>query len=112
MPDNEEQLVRNVSAEWIVPDTVSTQRATHIVVQKPGPAEFVVSFLEQRDPLLTGSLEEQLEQFYRVEKMSVVCVARLVLSPDKLIEFADTFNRSLDEFKLTKPLPLNKKEDE
>ncbi len=32
MPDNEEQLIRNVSAEWIVPDTVSTQRATHIVI--------------------------------------------------------------------------------
>jgi hypothetical protein len=48
MPDDEEQIIRNVSTEWIVPDTVSTHRATHIVIQKPGPTEFVVSFLEQR----------------------------------------------------------------
>ena len=113
MSDDEEEIVRDVFVDWIVPKSIPTQRATHIIIQKNGPTEFVVSLFEQREHLLTGSLEEQLEQFGKVERVSAVCVARFpCLTPRKLVEFAHTFGESLEEFKLTIPSPIKEKGDQ
>jgi hypothetical protein len=112
MSDNEEQIVKNVFVDWVVPESVPTQRVTNIVIQKNGPTDFVVSLFEQREPFFTGSREQQLQQFHKVERISAVCIARLVVSPDKLVEFARAFNESLDEFQLPKPSPLKTKGDE
>jgi hypothetical protein len=112
MSGDEEQIVRIISADWIVPESIPTQRATHLIIQNNSPTEFVVSFFEQREPFFSGTIEQQVEQFYRVEKVSAVCVGRLVLSPKKLVEFADTFKRSVNEFHLTDSTSIKKEGDE
>ncbi len=98
MSDNEEQLVREVPMDWVVPDSILTARTTHITIQQSGPAEFIVAFFEQRLPTITGSLEEQVEQFKKIEKVDAVCVARLVLDYQRLVEFSDVFQATIDEF--------------
>jgi hypothetical protein len=98
MSDNKEQLVREIPIEWVVPDSILTSRTTHITVQQTGPEEFIVAFFEQRLPTITGSLEEQIEKFNRIEKSTAVCVARLVLDYQRLIEFSGVFRDTIDEF--------------
>src|SRR5947209_1928223 len=98
MPDNEEQLVRELPIELIVPDSVLTSRSTHITIQESGSEEFIVSFFEQRVPPLTGSREEQLEKFMKLESVPAVCTARLVLDYQKLVEFSGVFKATIDEF--------------
>jgi hypothetical protein len=96
--DNKEPLGRTIPIEWVVPDSILTSRTTHITVQQTGPEEFIVSFFEQRLPTITGSLEEQIEKFNKIEKATAVCVARLVLDYQRLLEFSDVFRETIDEF--------------
>ena len=39
MSDDEEEIVKNVFVDWIVPEFIPTQRTTHIIIQKNGPTE-------------------------------------------------------------------------
>jgi hypothetical protein len=108
MSDKKEQLGRIIPIEWVVPDSILTSRTTHITVQQTGPEEFIVAFFEQRLPTITGSLEEQIEKFNKIEKSTAICVARLVLDYKRLVEFSDAFRDTIDEFQQNNPF---KKED-
>ncbi len=103
MSDKKEQLGRVIPIEWVVPDFILTSRTTHITVQQTGPEEFVVAFFEQRLPTITGSLEEQIEKFNKIEKSTAVCATRLVLDYKRLVEFSDVFRDTIDEFQQDNP---------
>ena len=111
MLDDEEHVHRELPIDWIVPESIPTLRATHIVIQQSGPTEFIVSFFEQRPPLFMGSVKQQLDQFKKLEKVPTVCVARLVVNQDKLLEFVDVFKDSIDEFHLKTQAITEKKEN-
>lgn len=112
MSDDEAQLLREVPVDWIVPEAIPTQRATNVIIQQSGPTEFVVAFFEQRPPFFTGSREQQLEQFKMLEKIPAVCVAKITLSADKLVEFASAFKESVDDFHQVISAPLKEGGDE
>ncbi|HWS84119.1 MAG TPA: hypothetical protein VN207_07640 [Ktedonobacteraceae bacterium] len=97
MSDTEEQIVRDLPIEWVIPDTLLTSRVTNITIQYSGSTEFIVSFFEQRLPPFAGLLEEQLEQFKKLEAISTVCTARLVLDYQRLVEFSDVFKATVED---------------
>ncbi len=98
MPDKEDQIVRDLPIDWVIPDSILTSRTTHITIQEGETAGFIISFFEQRLPPFTGSLEEQLEQFKKLESISAVCTARLFLDYQRLVEFSNVFRDTIDEF--------------
>jgi len=98
MSDNEEPLVIDVPVEWVVPDTVLTSRTTNITIQPSGPSGFIVSFFDQRPPIITGSREEQIEQFKKIEAVPAICTARLFMDYNKLVEYRDVFQATIEEY--------------
>lgn len=102
MADHQKETGRDVPIEWVVPDSVLTSRTTNIAIQQSGPAEFIVSFFDLRPPIITGSLEEQLEKYHQIESIPAVCTARFFLSYDRLVDYSNVFKNAIDEFHRTR----------
>jgi hypothetical protein len=65
--------------KWIIPDSIRTDHATHLVVQQQG-SELILLFFEVRTPLFVGTPEEQLAAMQAIESVEATCIARIVLS--------------------------------
>lgn len=76
------------------PPDLASRYATNFVVQHTGN-EFVLSFYEVFPPLLLGSPEDNLQQLNQLEYVKATCVARIILSPAGIREFAQVLTTSL-----------------
>lgn len=97
--DRTVQITKPVN--WIVPDSVRTDHATHLVVQQQG-SEFTLSFFEVQLPLFLGTMEEQLEALKELPYTDAKCISRIVMSAENitlatnnLIEVMNRFNAML-----------------
>lgn len=80
-----------------VPENVPTRYATHIVAQH-GDREFLISFFEVWPPLLLGTPEEIQAQIEQTDHVKAKCVARIVVSADRLTEFIQVLQNNLQKF--------------
>lgn len=69
--------------KWIIPDSIRTDHATHLVVQQQG-SEFMLLFFELQGPVLSGTLEEQLAAYNELTSVEAKCVAKLVMSAENV----------------------------
>lgn len=76
-----------IPLDWHVPEDLIPRYATNFVVQGTGH-EFVISFFEAMPPVILGTIEEQKEQAKSVGSVQARCVARIVVSPSRMLEFA------------------------
>ena len=90
--ETQEPNVTAVPIAWHVPDDMIPKYATNFVVQFTGH-EFVLSFFETRPPIVLGSPEEQREQLEKLGSVRANCVAQIVLSPTRMVEFIGLLNR-------------------
>jgi hypothetical protein len=69
--------------KWIIPDSIRTDHATHIVVQQQG-SEFVLLFFEVQTPIFSGTPEEQLAAFQELRFTEAKCISKIVMSAENM----------------------------
>lgn len=100
MSENEENSL-SLPIEWSVPDDIVTRFVTNMVVQH-SDAEFVVSFFEVQPPIFIGSAEDRREKLSQLKSIKAKCVARIVVTPDRMEEFVRVLTGNLEGYKEAK----------
>jgi hypothetical protein len=91
MNDNELNLEKTQGLEvvkpvkWIIPDSITTEHVTNLVVQQHN-GEFILYFFEVQQPFLTGTPEEQASQLKELPYVEAKCIARFAISTPNAIE--------------------------
>jgi len=94
MTEPDQAAARRIPVEVQVPPGVVSRYATNLVIQRNGP-EYIISFFEIRPPVFVGTPAEQRAQIEKLETIQAECVARVVVSAERMREFAQTFADSL-----------------
>lgn len=84
--------------DWHIPDSLPTYRVTNMVSQILED-ELVLSFFEQRGPIVTN--DYGYEKAAQLEALKALCVARICITPARLESFIKVLNQQLE--KLAKP---------
>ena len=87
-----------VPLSFVIPEGIVSRYATNFVIQCTGE-EFVISFFETEPPFLLGESPDEnraiLEQAGHVRAQ---CVARIVVSPQRMHQFAGVVESSLARY--------------
>jgi hypothetical protein len=71
---------------------------TNFVVQHQ-PDHFVLSFFEVWPPPILGDTEkERQDQIEKVDYIDANCVARVIVTPDKMSEFLHTISENIKKY--------------
>ncbi len=81
--------------EWLIPDCVPTHRVTNAVIERFGD-EFVLSFFENRGPIITD--DYALEKAKELKAVKALCVARICITPESLENFVKAFNQQYHRY--------------
>lgn len=98
-----------IPLDWYIPDNVPTTRVTNAVIQTSGD-EFVISFFEQRGPILIT--EDDIEKAKRMDSAKALCVARICIGPERLESFISVFKRQFDRYIESKTTSLRSQASE
>ena len=90
MADQPKQI--EVPIEWHVPDSITSQYATNMIVQHT-EHEFIISFFETIPPFLIGILAE--EELKKLDSVQAKCVARVVIARGRMTQFIDALQTNL-----------------
>lgn len=91
------QLNKNI--KWVIPDSIRSDHATHMIVQQTG-TEFTFLFFEIAPTLFMGSPEEQIEAYKTLEYVEAKCVAKVVMSAENATLGANNLIESINRFNL------------
>jgi hypothetical protein len=83
--------------EWRFPGDITSRYATNMVVQHT-QHEFIISFFEAYPPVLLGEAEEREAALEHIESVPAICVARIIVSPERLKEFIQVLQDNLDKY--------------
>lgn len=83
---------RQVPMVWSFPSDLVSGYATNMLVQT-GESELYVSFFEAPPPVLFGP-----EDAKKLESVTAECIARLVISPDRVAKFIEVLQQQLNAF--------------
>jgi len=86
--------------KWIVPDSIRTDHATHMIIQQQG-SEFTFLFFEATTPLFMGSPEEQIAAYKELPYIEAKCVVKVVMSAENATLGANNLIESLDRYHAT-----------
>jgi len=86
--------------KWIVPDSIRTDHATHMIIQQQG-SEFTFLFFEATTPLFMGPPEEQIEAYKALPYIEAKCIARVVMSAENTTLGANNLIESLNRYHAT-----------
>lgn len=82
--------------EWRVPDNLPALRATNLTISATD-GEIIVQFFEVKPPLLIGSPENVQARANEITSIPAICLARFVISPARLRDFAKVFSDFANE---------------
>ena len=100
--ENDEITRMEIPIDWHFPSDIISRYATNMTVQGT-PNEVIISFFELFPPMVLGPTPEATQaQVMRIKSLQAKCVARLVILPDKLPEFIEVLQKSLDGFEARK----------
>ena len=83
--------------EWHISEDLDTKYATNLVIQH-SEHEFIIDFFEMRHPLILGNPHQVREQQEKLESVRAECVARIIVSPDRMQEFIDAIQANLNQY--------------
>ncbi len=87
---------------FVIPEGIVSRYATNFVVQCTGH-EFGISFFEAESPFLLGDdPEENRAILEAAETVRAQCVARIVVSPEGMRQFAGVVKSSLARYSVAK----------
>ena len=85
--------------KWVIPDSIRTDHATHMIVQQQG-TEFTFLFFEAAVPLFMGPPEEQIAAYKALEYIEAKCVAKVVMSVETTTQGAINLMETLNRYNL------------
>ena len=77
---------------WEFPEDLVSGYATNILVQA-SDQEFYLSFFEAMPPIILSPEDAQNLEGVRAE-----CIARIIISPDRMVKFVEVMQQQLDAF--------------
>src|SRR5260221_744837 len=83
--------------KWIIPDSIRTDHATHLVVQQQG-SEFTLYFFEAGVPFIAGTPEEQAAAYKDLKEITAKCVGKFVMSAENVGQATNGLIESLNKF--------------
>jgi len=96
MADGKKKEQLRIPLKWVIPDGIEPKYPTNIVIQH-SEHEYFINFFTIKSPLLVGTPEEIKAKVSELEYVEAECIARLVVSPGRLVEFAKVLNRVIKE---------------
>ena len=98
-PKVNDNLVVNIPKpiQWVIPESVRTDHATHLIVQQQG-SEFMLFFFEVATPFFTGTQEEQIAAYKDIPALHAKCVAKVVMSVENVGQAANSLVEALNNF--------------
>jgi hypothetical protein len=91
---------KSLPLEWSFPEGLVSRYANNIMVQH-SRNEFIVSFFETRPPLLIGTVDRIERVKSETKAIAAECVARIVVSPNKMRDFIKVLNRNIETYEET-----------
>ncbi len=100
-----------ISVNLHTPPGFPSQYATNLVVQHT-EHEFVITFFEMRPPPLLGTEQKKRKQLDAVKEIDATCLARIIVSPNRMGEFIQVMQDNLKTFEGKVATPATAAEDE
>ncbi len=89
------QVQTEIPIKWDTPVDLPTMFATNLLVQRTAEA-FTISFFEIRPPILLGTPDQNQETLSDLRQVVAHCVARIVVTPERMKEFVGVFHTSYE----------------
>ena len=86
-----------VPIEWHISEDLDSKYATNLVIQH-SEHEFIIDFFETRHPLILGDPDQVREQWEKLESVRAECVARIIVSPNRMQEFINVMQADLNKY--------------
>ena len=86
-----------VPIEWHISEDLDSKYATNLVIQH-SEHEFIIDFFETRHPLILGDPDQVREQWEKLESVRAECVARIIVSPNRMQEFINLMQAALNKY--------------
>jgi len=87
---------RRIPLAWNVPPDLQSYYATNLHVLRT-EHEFIISFFEAKMPVLVGRPDELEAKLDQIGSIQADCVARIIVAPDRMREFVETLQHSLEK---------------
>lgn len=91
---------KDIPIKRIFPDNLQSYFVSNLVVQHQEET-FTIAFFEVWPPPILGTEEEKQKQLENFKFVEAKCVARLVITPNKMKEFIDVLSGSYTTYKQT-----------
>ncbi|GEM_PF-532495 len=89
---------KRVSINHVYPESVETKVPNHFVIQHDEET-FTLSFFEIRQPIIIdGTNAEKLAQLDALTEVDAKCVARLILTPNRMYNFIESMQENFKRF--------------
>ncbi len=83
---------RNIPMVWKLPDDLLSGYATNMLVQT-GEQELFISFFEIQHPVMLVP-----EDINKLESVNLECIAKIVITPERLATFIEVLQKQLAAF--------------
>lgn len=93
----EERPKIQVPIEWHISENIDSKYATNLIIQH-SEHEFIIDFFEMRHPWILGAPDRVREQREKLESVRAECVARIIVSPDRMQEFINAMQANLNKY--------------
>jgi hypothetical protein len=96
-----ELLTKQVSIKYTFPEDLKTQFVSNLVIQHE-PGIFMLSFFETLPPIILGETEEEKHMVLeKIEFLESKCLARLIITPEKMEAFIKAMSENFNAYKNT-----------
>lgn len=91
-----------VAIRHVYPGAIQSTYANHILVNHTPQGEFQLSFFEIDHPILLGTPEERADQAEKIEAVDANCVARIVMTQERIEGLIQALGENYSNFKSNK----------
>lgn len=98
--DNSSEV--KIPIERIIPDSLSSKFSNNVVVQFQDDS-FIISFFEVIPPMVISDSETERKKILEsIKSVKAECVARIIVTPQKMEEIIAVMSQNLQNFKASK----------
>ena len=105
-------IIKKVKVNYNYPEDLKSHFITNAVIQQQ-PEYFILSFFESwATPIIGDTIEERKAQLEKVDHLDANCVARFVVTPERMRDIAKAINDNLERYEKVSKLELSFEESE
>jgi len=93
---NEESV--SLKINYQIPEDIETHFSDSFVIQHQKD-HFILTFYEIIQQPILGTEDERLEQLKKTKQLDAKCIARIIVTPQKIEDIARVLNENIEKFK-------------